>query len=218
MIRVKRINSPKVLLDKSIIWRDALVNATSKPERKRCQDRYRHAQIKSTLKRLFHGKCAYCESMVTHVDYGHIEHFRPKAGPHGRPELTFEWTNLFLACGIYNGAEFKSDQFPDVADGGPLVNPCDDDPSQHLTFEYDSQAKLASVRGKTARGDTTVNILGLNRDDLRAYRSQQIRRVIALARFASVDDQAAELFNAAQQSSSEYAAFARAIALSLQSQ
>ena len=217
MIRVERTNPPKVLVDKSIIWREALANAKSKPERERCQKRYRHAQIKATLKRLFVGKCAYCESKMTHMDYGHIEHFRPKAGPHGRPELTFDWTNLFLACGICNGAEFKSDRFPKAAEGGPLVNPCDDDPGQHFTFEYDSHAKLASVCGKTTRGDLTVNVLGLNRHDLRAYRSHQIRRIVALASLASVDAEAADLFKAAQQSSSEYAAFARAIAHSLQS-
>jgi uncharacterized protein (TIGR02646 family) len=157
---------------------------------------------------MFHGKCAYCESHIRHVDYGHIEHYRPKSGPQGRPDLCFEWTNLLLACGICNGGEFKSDHFPEAADGGPIINPCDEDPAGHLEFRFDAQLGLASVYGTTTRGETTEKLLGLNRLDLRRYRSQQVKKLAVLKRMANTDVQARQLFEEAKLPSSEYSAFA----------
>jgi uncharacterized protein (TIGR02646 family) len=160
---------------------------------------------------MFFGKCAYCESKITHIDYGHIEHFCPKRGANARPDLVFEWTNLLLACGICNGPENKSDRFPGDGEGGPLVNPCDDDPAHHFAFHFDPVAKLASVYGKTGRGVTTEKVLGLNRAELRGYRSRQICRLAALAHYAASDAKAAALLNEAKKSDAEYAAFARAL-------
>lgn len=211
MIRIERTQPPQVLTKKAAAWQQALKKATTKAERRRCQNRYQHSQIKLALKKLFNGKCAYCESRITHIDYGHIEHFHPKNGPHARPDLTFEWSNLFLACAVCNGAEFKSDQFPDSSQGGPLVNPCDDQPAEHFVFEYDSAAKLANVISKTPRGDVTIKTLGLNRVELREYRSRQVQRLVYLAVKAKDDPEAAELLNEAQKSAAEYSAFAQAI-------
>jgi len=58
---------------------------------------------------MFHGKCAYCESKITAIYNGDIEHFRPKgkiqtANP-SRPGyfwLASEWKNLLLACPFCN--------------------------------------------------------------------------------------------------------------------
>ena len=41
---------------------------------------YGHPNIKEKLKTTQHGKCAFCESNITHIDYGDVEHFRPKGG------------------------------------------------------------------------------------------------------------------------------------------
>jgi uncharacterized protein (TIGR02646 family) len=160
---------------------------------------------------MFFGKCAYCESQITHVDYGHIEHFRPKGGQNARPDLVFEWTNLFLACGICNGAENKSDRFPEQAEGGPLVNPCDDDPADHFEFHFDPVTRLASVYGTSPRGVTTEEVFGLNRPYLREHRSRCIRRLAALVQYAAVDNEASSLLQEAKQSDAEYAAFARTL-------
>ncbi|MGL4463110.1 MAG: retron system putative HNH endonuclease [Planctomycetia bacterium] len=187
------------------------MSATTKEERGRWIDKYRHRQVKDALVDIFHGKCAYCESRILHVDYGHIEHFRPKAGPKGRLDLTFTWTNLLLACGVCNGGGNKSDHFPDVEDGGPIVDPCDDDPAQHFEFRYDDAIGLASVYGSTVRGEQTEKILGLNRQHLRAHRSEFVKKLSVLAHFAATNQQAAELLAAAKSAGGEYAAFARTI-------
>ena len=211
MIEVHRKPKPSILAKKAHEWRNSLLSAKTQAERVRVEYKYRHRQIKETLVRSFHGKCAYCESKITHVDYGHIEHFRPKRGVNGRPELTFEWTNLLLACGVCNGAQYKSDRFPEANNGGPIINPCEEAPTSHFHFVFDPTAKLASVYGKTRRGVTTEKLLGLNRLELREYRSRHVRTLLVLAHFAQTDPEAARLLAEAKKSYAEYAAFARAL-------
>jgi uncharacterized protein (TIGR02646 family) len=211
VIKVVRLPKPKILVDKANEWLASWLSADTKVKRDRAERKYQHREIKKTLVQMFSGKCAYCESKITHIDYGHIEHFRPKRGANARPDLVFEWTNLLLACGICNGTENKSDRFPEDAEGGPLVNPCDDDPADHFSFHFDPVAKLASVYGKTGRGVTTEKVLGLNRAELRDYRSRQICRLAALALYAASDAKAAALFHEAKQPDAEYAAFARSL-------
>ena len=157
---------------------------------------------------MFHGKCAYCESKITHVDYGHIEHYRPKSK---FPQLTFEWSNLLLACGMCNGTKYKGEHFPESQEGGLLVNPCKDMPTKHFTFDYDPTTQMASVYGSTVRGETTEKLLGLNRDELRRHRSKRVRQLYCLAKLAKTDKEAKVLLKEAIQADAEYAAFARMI-------
>ena len=74
---------------------------------------------------------------------------------------------------------------------------------------YDPIAKLASVYGKTARGKITERDLGLNRADLRTYRSNQIEKLVCIARFAQIDTEAQKLLDEATWSNAEYVAIAR---------
>ncbi|WP_224370718.1 retron system putative HNH endonuclease [Hyalangium versicolor] len=128
-------------------WLEALARATTPEERERALSRYRHDDIKAALKTAFHGKCAYCESFILHIDYPHIEHFRPKSK---YPNKAFDWSNLLLACGVCNGSEHKGDEFPLKADKGPLVNPCAEEPATHLSFDFDPVTRLASVTKPSA--------------------------------------------------------------------
>jgi uncharacterized protein (TIGR02646 family) len=206
MIRVKRGRAPDVLARNRARGLRELQGARTPKARKRALERYRHKEVKDALVALFHGKCAYCESFILHVDYGHIEHYRPKAK---YPRLTFTWSNLVLACGMCNGSEHKGDAFPLKAEGGPLINPCAEEPVLHLSFEYDPVAKLASVRGKTTRGDTTQRCLGLNRQDLRTHRSTYVKRLWFIAQRAATELEARQLLDDAAASTHEYSAFAR---------
>ena len=209
MIKVKRHPKPVILIRNDQKWLDELRKSSGKA-RKAKQNRYQHKEIKETLVEMFDGKCAYCESKITHVDYGHIEHYRPKSL---REDLTFDWTNLLLACGICNGANHKGNRFPEHSEDGPIVNPCEDEPTKHLRFEYDRSANLANVYGKSRRGKTTEKLLGLNRPELRAYRSKVVKRLIVVADFAITqkDPAAIQLMNEAIGADAEYAAFARAL-------
>jgi uncharacterized protein (TIGR02646 family) len=95
---------------------------------------YKENAVRESLTEMFHSKCAYCESKITAIYNGDIEHFRPKgkiqeANPPkpGYFWLASEWENLLFACpfcnqtnthkfnngGIVEEAVFgKLDQFP----------------------------------------------------------------------------------------------------------
>ncbi len=216
MIEVDRPAQPRLLAKRAAQWCQRLLTAREayhseksahlKRAVERAEEKYRHEEVKQALVAMFHGKCAYCESKITHVDYGHIEHYRPKSR---YPGQTFTWGNLFLACGVCNGPGHKADLFPSRQEGGPLVNPCDDEPERHFEFRYDPEAQLASIYGRTRRGRTTVKVLGLNRPELRAYRSRQFRLLLALARLARQDEEARALVEQAKQADQQYTAFAR---------
>jgi uncharacterized protein (TIGR02646 family) len=208
VIRVVRAAKPKVLRDNESRWLSALKAAVSAGDRERATARYRHAEVRVALEQMFRGKCAYCESYILHITYAHIEHFRPKSR---FPELTFSWENLLLACGICNSSRFKADRFPEAADGGPIVDPCTEEPEDHLVFHYHPRARLASVYGRTVRGQTTERFLGLNRPELRCRRSRQVTLLAVLRLHVDIDERARELFEEAKAGSEEYAAFARAM-------
>jgi len=119
---------PEILNKKQVEWQSGLNKAISEyqndnsPANRKKLDvafcKYNHKQVKDSLKIMFSGKCAYCESHITHIGFGHIEHFRPKSK---FPELCFEWDNLLLGCEICNG-KYKGDKFPESNEGGPFIN------------------------------------------------------------------------------------------------
>ena len=78
MIRVNRVVKPGVLVAKEAKWKAEIRAASTPQAREKAQNKYRHKQIKEALIAMFHGKCAYCESRMMHIDYGHIEHFKPR--------------------------------------------------------------------------------------------------------------------------------------------
>ena len=208
MIRVRRATKPDVLERKAAEWLAAYRTARTPKAKKRALGKYRHREVRDTLGAMFNGKCAYCESAIEHVDYPDIEHYRPKSK---FPDLTFQWDNMLLACTKCN-SKHKRDAFPEADDGGPIINPCDEDPGDHLVFDYNPIAQLASVYERTTRGSTTIALLGLNRPALRAERSRQVARVAVLARFAREGDaEAAQLLHEARTDAAPYAAFARSL-------
>ena len=118
---------------------------------------YGHSSVKDTLRQAQQDKCAFCESKISHIAYGDVEHFRPKTawrqtekGPLQRPGyywLAYEWNNLFLACAICN-QQFKKNLFPlktaarrarnhleDISREAPLLlDPAVDDPESFISF------------------------------------------------------------------------------------
>ncbi|PYF10278.1 uncharacterized protein (TIGR02646 family) [Rhodobacter viridis] len=65
---------------------------------------YKDEGVRAALERLFHGKCAYCESDYAAQAPVDIEHYRPKSEVEDAPEhlgywwLAMEWTNLLPSC------------------------------------------------------------------------------------------------------------------------
>lgn len=195
MIFVNRIVEPASLVTNKAKWlSDYLLaidnyNVSPTKNNKRlvnlAENKYRQTDVKSSLKNMFEGKCAYCESHLAHVSYGHIEHFKPKST---YPEDCFTWNNLLLGCEICNGSQFKSTHFPLASDNGPLVNPTVENPFDFFEFEYDPATSLANVLGKNNRGIRTEELLGLNRPDLLKHRSRIVRRIAFVAIKAAQGD------------------------------
>jgi uncharacterized protein (TIGR02646 family) len=210
VISVKRTPEPKVLRLNKKTWLKAIRSAKSKSDVQKAEAKYRHPSVKSALIDMFHGKCAYCESFILHIDYGDIEHFRPKSQTRFR-HLIFNWSNLLLSCGICNGSEYKGVKFPDEASGGPIINPCVDDPKQHFEFVYDPVARVATVICKSRRGEITRDLLGLNRPSLREHRSKLLNKLYVLAILSNDHAEAVALLNEAKNSTSEFSAFAHAL-------
>lgn len=81
---------------------------------------YSDTKVRKVLLRMFHGKCAYCESRITAIYSGDVEHFRPKGeikeAVNSKPGyywLAAEWNNLLFACPFCNQTNTH-----EIIDGG----------------------------------------------------------------------------------------------------
>lgn len=151
--------------------------------------------VRSSLKDAQSLKCCYCESRVEHISYGEVEHFRPKAAwrQERRSRLTrpgyywlaYSWENLLWSCKTCNGRH-KGTIFPledpgardcagrSIAGEAPLlVDPTRMDPRDHIRF------KLEEAIPRTERGDSTIEVLALNRESLREERRGHLERLVA---------------------------------------
>jgi uncharacterized protein (TIGR02646 family) len=160
---------------------------------------YGSKAVKDKLKTIFNKKCAFCETNTHAGAHKDIEHYRFKNHYYW---LGYEWTNLLLSCQICN-RDFKKTQFP-IADENTrlkkhplnisgdfdsvacdirqinkiekprLLHPAieEDDPKKHLLF-----LKNGSVEGLSDRGNFTIDICGLKRDDLKIARKKIVEEV-----------------------------------------
>jgi uncharacterized protein (TIGR02646 family) len=162
---------PPELIERIQEWQQeltALVTAGT-PVPDGLRTRYRHPDLKNPLLAETFGKCAYCESKVTAVYPGDVEHILPKTA---RPDLTFDYANLTLACFICNNR--KGDYY-NVAQ--PLLHPYEDDPGEHLV----AAGPLIKHRAGATKGHLTETMLQLNRTGLVERRRDRIEGIMALA-------------------------------------
>ena len=216
MIFVKRTEEPVVLKKNKANWLleylMALNDYKLKPTREnkkissKKEIKYKQEEVKKALKGMFLDKCAYCESHIGHISYGHIEHFKPKKR---YPKQCFTWTNLLLACEVCNGSQFKGIKFPQKKENGPIINPTKENPASFFKFEYDPSTGTANVLAKNIRGATSETLLGLNRAELIRHRSRIVRKMVYVAIKASKGDLSAlrEIKNCLNPDE-EYSAFA----------
>ncbi|WP_305418519.1 HNH endonuclease [Photobacterium leiognathi] len=125
---------------------------------------YKHHINKAALRDANHDKCMYCECKISHIDFAHVEHIKPKAKDK-YPELKFVWDNLGYACPKCNNS--KSDKYYEDT---PYINPYSEDPEQYL-LAYGTY--LFSKNG-SERGDITIKDLQLNRPELLEKREIKI--------------------------------------------
>lgn len=119
-------------------------------------------------------RCAYCEGNIYHD--GHIEHFRRK-NPKHYPELTFEWSNLFMACGSSEHCgHYKDRRQADAYDPDQLIKPDEHDPEHYLYFHSSGQVRAReglSAKDKKIATET-IRIFGLNNGSLTGARRKAL--------------------------------------------
>ena len=160
---------------------------------------YAAKSVKNALIKDQHHKCGFCEAKITHVAYGDVEHFRPKAGHKqkandnlGRPGyywLAYDWDNLLLSCQICN-QRHKGNLFPllnpskraishhDRVDREQpaFIQPAVDLPGDHIGF----RDEYAHPHYGSKRGRITIDGLGLNREALVEQRRDHLQRITPL--------------------------------------
>jgi|TARA_Y100000389_G_scaffold37868_2_gene32162 uncharacterized protein (TIGR02646 family) len=126
---------------------------------------YKHPTNKEALRKANFDKCMYCESKISHVDFGDIEHIKPKSK---LPELQYNWDNLGYSCSICNNN--KKDKYDETCSA---INPYHEDPSHHVIF---SGAMLFSKQG-SEKGKVTILDIGLNRNGLIEKRLEKTNEI-----------------------------------------
>jgi uncharacterized protein (TIGR02646 family) len=200
---------------------------------------YGHADVKTALITAQDGKCCFCESKITHISYGDVEHFRPKAGwvqanealnKPGYYWLAYDWGNLLLSCQICN-QRHKKNYFPltdtttratshnsNIAlETTVFINPSNENPENYIRFNEE----LPVAIDNNLRAVETIQKLGLDRDILNEYRRQKlslVRDIYKLAKgypdtYPALKQQAKQTvekyFNESQLDSTEYASMLR---------
>lgn len=208
---------------------------------------YKADEVKRRLEELFHGKCAYCETVYASTAPVDVEHYRPKGRVEGEPThhgywwLAMAWDNLLPSCidcnrrrkqvvpkdGTASLAQLdeaarsttgtrvtlagKKDLFPIAgrragaeidslsAEAPLLLNPCEDDPLQHLVFHVEPKDVIGLVLPRqvepahpeappgpnegdpvlaaSRRGAVSIQVYGLNRLGLVQERTRILRRL-----------------------------------------
>jgi len=162
---------------------------------------YKHPQNKLALVKANSHKCMYCESLVSHVYYGDVEHIVPKSV---KPELEFVWENLGYVCARCNGA--KKDKYDE---GLEIIDPYSEDPALNLLAVG---WVLYPLKG-SAKGELTILNVDLNRRELVQRRQDLINRVnrAVVACFNSSSKQlqanALQALKAEAEADKEYALF-----------
>ncbi len=186
--------------EKTIIAIEKLEEFYTRKDKLKSQQRFSqpfrgefHNDLKISLRKLFNDKCAYCESKINPAaTTGDIDHFRPKSGARGydkdfSPEhywwLTYEWNNLYYSCPVCN--RYKGTWFPLVGnlvdiktpyeeiihkEKPLLIDPCNDSPHEHLTFDKEGNAIPLTEKGKV-----TIDVLKLNREELVLSRFEAVK-------------------------------------------
>lgn len=166
---------PPVLTANAAAWTADLQNALNAGEKPTDtqKSRYNHPDIKAAILSETREKCAYCESKITHVDHGDIEHIVPKSKV---PARAFDWDNLTLACRICN--QNKGDFHSGGNDHSGLVDPYQDNPTDHFLFHRE----MVIPRPDSAKGLLTDDEIKLSRAPLREQRRKQMDFIDGLIR------------------------------------
>ena len=182
MIRLEKTDKPNVLVKNAERWKSEYMSciASGIKPKESLATAYNHHTIKKALEMETHDKCAYCESKITHVSHGDIEHILPK-NKDARPDLCYEWSNLTLACEKCN----QSGKGTYYNENCQLINPYVDYPEEHFLA---CGEHIYSFTGDT-RATITLSKLDLNRPKLLEVRLERMKGLLDLiSQWKRLDD------------------------------
>ncbi|MEM7535111.1 MAG: HNH endonuclease [Chloroflexota bacterium] len=169
MIHIPRLPEPAIFKEKKARWEKNKSNRLKGDDRK--------AVLK--ILRAMSKKCFYCEKQIS-CSESDIEHYIEIAE---RPDLAFEWTNLYLSCKACNN-KLPNTDIPVIE----CVDPCgaEHDPTVHLTFDEE----IIKPKRGSERGRKTIQKYDLNRqlllyDRLKKFKmfDKALRTLITEKRF-----------------------------------
>ncbi len=258
MIHVKRGRAPEVLTKSHRKGPKETARARAKYEQLKADPNkdpaadftftfsaYKDKEVKTALEKLFHGKCAYCETRYTGLQPVDVEHWRPKGLAIGRRGeemkpgyywLAAEWHNLLPSCIDCNRSRNhtvppdgerinlgKLNQFPladenkrwrehlvpDPGEQPLILDPCRDQPEEHLRFTAEGVAAAREVDpGQPSPiGEESIRVYALNRGGLVLERQEVLkliqRRKLTILKLMEIQDRIERLAVADQQEREE---------------
>lgn len=154
---------PAVLDENHVDWlTEWLADKTNKTKKYR----YRHTDIKTTLKTETGYKCVYCESKIGHNTPGDVEHMIPSSKDESQH---FIWENLTIAC-----TECNRRKNAYYEEGEEFLNPYVDIPIEDLIEHY---GPIVNWKNGQARAEISVKILELNVSTRSELISQKIQKI-----------------------------------------
>lgn len=162
MRSLAKLPKPEVLAANEAIWLDEFL---ADPENSTKRYRYRHPQIKTTLRAETSNKCVYCESKLGHNTPGDVEHKVPSSKV---PRRHFDWLNLTIACTECNR---RKNSFYSDADG--FLDPYTDAIEAHL----EHHGPVVSWKQGDVRGEIFVSTLDLCSEQRTALIARKIEKL-----------------------------------------
>ena len=167
MISITRLPEPARLTKNKEKWLAAfLKKRETKPGSRPDSGQYGHPKIRNDLRAMSFDKCFYCEHKLAESE-DEVDHYIELAE---KPELAFDWDNLYLSCSFCNSKKLFNTTLP-VSD---CLDPCDpsDNPADHLTFE----GEYIVSRAGSSKGSATIQKYRLSRPGLDGRRREQLLR------------------------------------------
>lgn len=163
MRNVKRLSKPVSLKKNAAKWTRDLLSKIEECKHNKSEvpdafyDHYNQSDVKERLREMYNGLCCYCESRTGIVEFGHIEHRKPKKK---FPKGTYGWDNLHLGCTRCNTIKWqKYDKI------NPILDAVKDNIPQNLTYERNRHGFWP--KALTKRGETTIQHTELTDEKLR---------------------------------------------------
>ena len=176
MRNVKRLSKPVSLKNNAVGWTKDLLSKIEECKHNKTEvpdafyNHYNQSDVKERLKEMYNSLCCYCEGRTGVVEFGHIEHRKPKKK---FPEDTYNWDNLHLVCTRCN--TMKGEKYSGKY---PILDAVIDKIPKHLTYKVDRRGVWPKSR--TKRGETTVWHTDLTDEKLRKDWSEVFNEAIGM--------------------------------------